>query len=112
MHRRASSWTGPVMAAVGQAAMQAVQVPQWSGAKGAYGGQVDVHEQSAEEEPASEPGIEQHRVLADPAEPGPRGQRDLHHGRAVREDAIAERADRVGDAVGERAAAACATTLW
>ena len=30
MHSRASSWYGATIAAVGQAPMQRVQVPQWS----------------------------------------------------------------------------------
>ena len=54
MHRRASSWYGAVIAPVGQASMQRVQVPQWSMAGSSGGsGSVVITSPSSSHEPIS-----------------------------------------------------------
>ena len=55
----------------------------------------------AEEEIRAGFAVEQQRVLAAPAEAAALRQLDLHHRRAVGEDAVAEFPDRRRDAVGE-----------
>ena len=65
----------------------------------------------AQEELGAAVARQQQRVLAPPAEPGLRRQRDLEDRRAVGEDPMAEVADLVADARGE-ALQPVAQTLW
>ena len=84
--------------------MQALQLPQWSETTGALG-QGDVDEDLAEEEHRAGVAIERERVLAAPADAAARRELDLEHRRRIGEDAVAERADRLGELVGEPAQA-------
>jgi tRNA threonylcarbamoyl adenosine modification protein YjeE len=68
-------------------------------------GQGDVDEDLAEEEHRAGVAIEGERVLAAPADAAPRRELDLEHRRRIGEDAMAERADRRGERVGEQAQA-------
>ena len=100
MQRRASSRYGATMARVGQTSMQArAAAAVRLGRRGHRQRQVDVD--LAEEEHRAAVAIERERVLAAPADAAARGQLDLEHRRRVGEDAMAERPDRPGDAVGE-----------
>ena len=99
MHRRASSSYGATIAPVGQASRHARQRAAVRRRR-CRRRQRQVGVDLAQEEPGSLPREEQ-RVLAAPAGAGPGGERDFHHRRAVREHAMAEVADLVGDARGE-----------
>ena len=80
------------MAAVGQAGMQALQVPQWALA-GCIRRQRQVGEDLAEKEPRAGIARDEIGVLADPAEAGIARERVLEHRRGVDAHAVAERAD-------------------
>ena len=81
--------------------MHALQLPQWSDAIG-LSRQGDVDEDLAEEEHRAGVAVERERVLAAPADAAPRRELDLEHRRRIGEDAMAERADRRGEPVGEQ----------
>ena len=82
MQRRASSWKGAVMAAVGQAAMQRVQEPQWffSGGSGSSSRVVMI---SDRKNPVAQAAADEVGVLADEAETGALGQVALQQGTGV-----------------------------
>ena len=73
----ASSTWGSGKASVGQASRQARQLPQWSGS-GSSGSSARSQSTTPSNEPRAEPGMDQAAVLADPAEPRPRGVGALH----------------------------------
>ena len=108
MQRRASSWYGATMAPVGQAGMQAEQLPQCALAGGVRC-QRQVGEHLADEEPRAGIARDQIGVLADPAEPGIARQRLLQHRRAVDEHPIAVRAGELGHGSCQPRAAPCAS---
>ena len=47
-----------------------MQVPQWSASCGSSDVKLEVDQQCPQDGEAAEPAVDQHRVLADPAEPG------------------------------------------
>jgi hypothetical protein len=67
--------------------------------------QGDVDVDLAEEEHRAGLAVERERVLAAPADAAARRELDLEHRRRVRENAVAERADRLAQPLGERAQA-------
>ena len=68
-------------------------------------GQSEIDEDLAEEEHRAAFAVEGERVLAAPADAAPGRELDLQHRRGIGEDAVAERADRLGEPVGELAQA-------
>ena len=71
-----------MIAAVGQASMQRVQVPQWSVA-GSSDGSGNRGNHFAEQQPGAEPGVDDARVFANPADARAGGQFPLEDGGGI-----------------------------
>ena len=101
MQRRASSTYGSTKAPVGQASRQRVQLPQRSG-KGRIGLELRRGQHHADEEEGAEVRVEQHRVLPDPAQAGPRGEIPLEERTGVHVGARRRPRRQLDERVGQR----------
>ena len=100
MQRRASRTCGATIACVGQTSMQRVQVPQWSDTGSSAG---SARSTNSSPRKYIEPPSRDSSSVCLPRQPRPArcASSTLHHRRRIGEDAMAERTDGVGDAVGQ-----------